>query len=454
MANLITSICKYTMTIVIIVYTILAFWVLKYKSVEDTRSCYWGMNILTFVLLSSGFIVIALNEKDMTVVVFYAAIVAYMLIYLLVYRLIYKKANLALLSHMMMLLSIGFIILTRLYYSRSIRQFIFVVVGSVIMLVVPKMFAKLKAARVWAMIMGAIGLLLLGMVLVLGKVTGGANLSLDLKFFTFQPSEFVKISFVLLIAVMLRNRTDVKRVLLASAVALVHGGILVASNDLGAALIYCMAYLMMLYVATKKPIILGLGVVTGAGASVLAYMLFSHVQTRVKVWLDPWALFDGKGRQVANSLLGIATGGWFGQGLYKGKPKLIYVVDQDFVFAAICEELGGVIGLCLILICIACLLMFIRVAADLYLPFYKLIGVGLSTIYGTQVFLTIGGSVKFIPSTGVTLPLVSYGGSSILSTFIILGIMHELYIKHQNEVERLERSKDRFVWQADANFKR
>ena len=89
------------------------------------------------------------------------------------------------------------------------------------------------------------------------------------------------------------------------------------------------------------------------------------------------------------------------------------------------------------------LLMFIAVAAELYLPFYKLIGIGLTAIYGTQVFLTIGGGIKFIPLTGVTLPLVSYGGSSVLSTFIIFGIMQELYIKRQNEVERLERIKER-----------
>ena len=110
---------------------------------------------------------------------------------------------------------------------------------------------------------------------------------------------------------------------------------------------------------------------------------------------------------------------------------------MDCIFTAVCEELGGIIGICLILICIACLLMFIAVAAELYLPFYKLIGIGLTAIYGTQVFLT------FIPLTGVTLPLVSYGGSSVLSTFIIFGIMQELYIKRQNEVERLERIKER-----------
>ena len=126
-------------------------------------------------------------------------------------------------------------------------------------------------------------------------------------------------------------------------------------------------------------------------------------------------------------------------------PTRIPVVESDFVFAAICEEMGGIIGICLILMCLACLLMFIHVAADLYLPFYKVTGIGLATIYGTQVLLNIGGVIKFIPSTGLTLPLVSYGGSSVFSTFIMFGIMQELYIKQQNEVERVEKTRSQYA---------
>ena len=247
----------------------------------------------------------------------------------------------------------------------------------------------------------------------------------------------------LLIAVLLRERTDIKRVLLSAVIAAVHGIILVASRDLGAALIFFVSYLMMLYVATKQKAYLFIGLIAGFFACIAAYYLFAHVRVRVQTWLHPFADFYGKGNQIGNSLFGIGTGGWFGQGLYKGQPSKTPEVIMDCIFTAVCEELGGIIGICLILICIACLLMFIAVAAELYLPFYKLIGIGLTAIYGTQVFLTIGGGIKFIPLTGVTLPLVSYGGSSVLSTFIIFGIMQELYIKRQNEVERLERIKER-----------
>ena len=443
MATLITSVCKYSMIIVMILYTVLAFWSLKYKSVENMRGCYWGMNLLTFSFLTLGFAVITINERRILMVAYYAAILLFFVVYLLVYRHLYKKANLALLSHMMMFLTIGFILLTRLNPKQSVKQYIIVVGSSVLTLIIPKMFAKLKAARNWAMVMGIVGVLMLGAVLVVGKLTRGANLYINLGFFSFQPSEFVKISFVLLIAVLLRERTDLKRVLLSAFIAALHGVILVASKDLGAALIFFVSYLMMLYVATKQKAYLFLGLVAGILASIAAYFLFAHVRVRVQTWLHPFADFYGKGNQIGNSLFGIGTGGWFGQGLYKGQPSKTPEVIMDCIFTAVCEELGGIIGICLILICIACLLMFIAVAAELYLPFYKLIGIGLAAIYGTQVFLTIGGGIKFIPLTGVTLPLVSYGGSSVLSTFIIFGIMQELYIKRQNEVERLERIREK-----------
>lgn len=449
MADIITSVCKYSMVAIMLLYTILAFWALHYRTVDEMKGCYWGMNLLTVTFLTIGFAVIAMNEGSVTIIIFYAAIMMFMLVYLLVYRWIYPKANLGLLSHMMMFLALGFILLTRLDIKMAIKQYVIVAASSLITLIVPRMFAKLKAARNWALVMGIIGVLLLGVVLALGarSRSGGANLFINFGFFQLQPSEFVKISFVLLIAVLLRERRDMKRILLSAAVAALHGIILVASKDLGAALIFFVAYLMMLYVATGRCRYLISGFLAGALASVAAYHLFSHVRVRVSVWSDPFSDYWNRGYQICNSLFGIATGGWFGQGLYLGKPNLTPAVSLDFIFTAVCEELGGLIGICLILICIACLWNFIVVAADLYLPFYKITGIGLTAIYATQVFLTVGGGIKMIPSTGVTLPFVSYGGSSILSTFIIFGIMQELYIKRQNEVERLERRKGRVAYQ-------
>lgn len=428
-----------------IFYTLGAFWALRYHNVRDMHGVYCILNALIFLFHSWGFFIIVVQEREWALFCFYGMQVVFMFGYLLIYRKLYPKANLALLNHSMMFLALGFIVLTRLNRGTAYRQFVMVCMAAVITLIVPKMFSKIRAARVWGGITGVVGLLLLCVVLVLGKVHNGANLSIKIGPVAVQPSEFVKISFVLFLAVLFRERHNIRRILFAGTVTMAHVAVLVLSKDLGAAVIYAMAFLLILYVVSKKPITLVIGGVGGLGAAVLAYKLFTHVQTRVKVWIDPWADYRVKGYQVGNSLFGIATGGWFGQGLYRGMPKETPLAETDFVFSAICEELGGIIGICVILICIACLLMFIHVAADLYLPFYKVTGIGLAAVYGTQILLNIGGVIKFIPSTGLTLPFVSYGGSSVFSTFIMFGIMHELYIKRQNEVERVEEARREYA---------
>jgi len=125
-------------------------------------------------------------------------------------------------------------------------------------------------------------------------------------------------------------------------------------------------------------------------------------------------------------------------GLYQGMPEKIPVVEKDFIFAAISEELGGIFGVCLILICLGCFLQFMLIAVNMQAMFYKLIAFGLGIVYITQVFLAVGGVIKFIPSTGVTLPFISYGGSSMVSTFLLFQIVQGLYILKRNEEDEDE----------------
>ncbi len=125
-------------------------------------------------------------------------------------------------------------------------------------------------------------------------------------------------------------------------------------------------------------------------------------------------------------------------GLCQGSPEKIPVVKNDFIFSAICEELGGIFAICLILVCTSFFLMIVTIALKIRNPFYKLIALGLGTEYAFQVFLTIGGATKFIPMTGVTLPLVSYGGSSVMCTILMLAIIQGLYILREDEDEEIE----------------
>lgn len=442
MTGAITLIGKYVIILLMILYTAGAFLALRVRRYRALQARCVSLSIITILLHGTAFLVIYANQRDFSDILFYLAQVAFIVAGLAVYRAVYPKSNQALQCHMMMFLALGFIMLTRLKRSLAYRQFAVVCVSYVFSLVIPAMFAKLKAARRWAAVTGVVGLALLALVLAVGRSTGGAYLTIRITdSISFQPSEFVKISFVLLIAVLFRERHDIRRILFAGAVTLAHVGVLVLCRDLGAAAIYAAAFLMMLYVSTRKPVTLLAGVGAAAAALAASYLLFAHVRNRFAAWLDPWSIYQTGGYQIANSLFGISTGGWFGLGLYHGEPTKIPVVVSDMIFSAICEELGGITGICLILICLACLLMFIHVCAGLYLPFYRLTGIGLSTIYGVQVLLNIGGAVKMIPSTGVTIPFVSYGINSVVSTFILFGIMQELYIKQQNEADRKEEQR-------------
>ena len=231
--------------------------------------------------------------------------------------------------------------------------------------------------------------------------------------------------------------------MITTALAAAHVLILVLSTDLGTALILFVVYLVMLYTATRQPLYVAAGLGGGSVAAVLAYHLFAHIQVRVAAWKDPFATYSDGGYQVAQSLFAIGTGSWFGMGLFQGLPDEVPVADTDFIFAAISEEMGLILSLCLILVCVSCYVMFLNIALALRNQFYKLVALGLGTCYIFQVFLNIGGVTKFIPSTGVTLPLVSYGGSSILSTMIMFGIIQGLYILREDEEENLERKRER-----------
>ena len=243
-----------------------------------------------------------------------------------------------------------------------------------------------------------------------------------------QPSEFVKILFVFFIASMLYKSTDLKQLTITSGVSAVFVLILVASNDLGGALLYFFTYLVMIYVATKKFYIFAGGLAFVGLGMYAGYHLFSHVKNRIVAWLDPLSVIDKAGYQVCQSLFAIGTGGLFGFGLGQGLPNKIPIVSKDFIIAAISEEMGGIFAVCLIMVCVSCFLMIFNLSMQMKDAFYKYVALGLGSVYALQVLLTVGGSTKFIPMTGVTLPLVSYGGSSLLSTMIIFGMIQGMYI--------------------------
>ncbi len=443
MIHLITELSKYVMIILLAIYTWYSYVVLVLKNEERQKHMYKAQTTCMMLIHLDAFMVLFAVTKELKILIFYGAQVLFVLFLFLIYRIIYKRAARLVVNHMCMLMLIGFIILTRLNFENAIRQFEIAVVAAVISAFIPFLVRKLIFLRKFTWFYCAIGVVALGIVLVLGKMSGGAHLSFTIAGITLQPSEFVKIIFVFFIACMLYESTDFRQVCFATVAAAVHVGILVLSTDLGAALIFFLTYVVMLYVATRKPLYFFGGLGVGCLAAFAGSKLFSHVRVRIAAWKDPFASIHGGGWQVAQALFAIGTGGWFGMGLYQGMPDKIPLGASDFVFASISEEMGGAFAVCIVLVCFSCFLMFLNIAMQIKDQFYKLIALGLGCVYGVQVFLNVGGVIKFIPSTGLTLPLISYGGSSILCTMVMFAIIQGLYIMRQDEEGEFDEQKNR-----------
>lgn len=430
MTSIMIQVFKYIIMFLFLGYVFGAFYVFRYGGQsEKQKKIYVMQKIILFAIHGLGYYCLYLQEKSMELVGFYLMQVVLLCIIFMFFHFMYKRCSVLLLNHTCMLLVIGLIMLTSISFDKAFRQFIFIAVGSVVMIVLPLLFQKGSKFRDLSAVYFVVGVALLVVVVAIGATSYGAKLTISIGSFSFQPSEFVKILFVFFIASMLYKGADFKRVLLTSCLSAVYVLLLVGAKDLGGALLYFMAYLFMIYVASKKAIYLGAGFGGMAVACVAGYYLFSHVRTRVFVWLNPTADIDNKGYQICQSLFGIGTGGWFGLGIGEGMPKKIPIVEKDFIFSAISEEFGAIFAIGLILLCLSCFIVIINVSLQMKDKFYKLVAVGLSVLYATQVVLTIGGAIKFIPSTGVTLPLVSYGGSSMLSTLIVFGIVQGLYMR-------------------------
>ncbi len=436
MFSIIVKTSKYLLIILFAVYTYLGFAALR-KKTEAGKSLLLSFQRFMMILihLLSYTVIYIQKEEDSGVIIFYLVQLIFFVVVYTVYYIAYSRASMQLVNNMCMFMAIGFIMISRLNYDRAVRQVGIAIVSVVICFFVPVIISRAGRLRDYKYLYAGLGGVLLCIVAVLGRLSYGAKLSFTVAGISFQPSEFVKIIFVFFVAAALYRDTSFKNVLVTSAVAALHVLVLVASKDLGAAMIFFLVYLVMLYVATRERLYILVGCAAGAVAAVAATFMFAHVRTRIIAWLDPFSYINDEGYQVTQSLFAIGTGGWFGSGLFKGRPNDIPVVEEDYIFSAISEEMGGIFAICLILCCMCTLILFINIAMQLRDRFYKLVALGLGTAYGFQVFVTIGGVTKFIPSTGVTLPLISYGGSSLLATLMVFAIIQGLYILRQNEEE-------------------
>ncbi len=430
MSSIIIQFCKYLILFLFLGYLFGCFFVFrKGKQAEKQKIVYNVQKVLVYGIHFLGFLCLYQKQQDFQLIGFYLMQVILISGIFMLFQMIYKKCSVLLINNLCMFFVISMIMLTSISFNQAFRQFVFWTIGSIIMVIIPLFLQKGSIFRKFSVVYCVLGIILLGLVVLIGSTEYGAKLNLAIGGLSFQPSEFVKIIFVFFIASMLYKDNSLKKVIITSCLSAVFVLLLVASKDLGGALLYFTAYLIMVFVATKKKVCLYAGTVGMAFAAVAGYFLFSHVRTRVYAWLDPLADIDNKGYQICQSLFGIGTGGWFGLGIGEGLPTKIPIVEKDFIFSAISEEFGGFFAIGLIILCLSTFMMIVNVAMQMKDRFYKLVAIGLATLYAAQVILTIGGAIKFIPSTGVTLPLVSYGGSSLLATLIMFGIIQGLYMR-------------------------
>lgn len=283
---------------------------------------------------------------------------------------------------------------------------------------------------VWPMMLCSLVLLILP--LLIGQETYGAKNWFYVSGVSVQPSEIVKLCLILVVS---RFMADRKLVLwLVFSVACL--GILMLQADLGTALLYYGVTLMLYFASSGNLVLMLCGVGGGAGAALLGYKMFAHVKRRVAIWLNPWSDYENAGYQLIQSLMAIASGGVWGVGLGLGSPKTIPVYHTDFIFSVICEQFGMLFGFCVLLMYVAIIWRGTSIAIAARTRFHGLLAMGCTAMIGLQTLIIIGGVTKLIPLTGVTMPFVSYGGTSLVACLCLIGLMQGVASVNEDDLAR------------------
>ncbi len=351
-------------------------------------------------------------------------------------------ADRLLLSLTNFLCALGVLLLYDTKPAYALQQVIAYGVGVFCMIVCIYLVRGIQAWGKWMipLVLGGLGLLCLP--LLLGREINGARNWVSFGKLSFQPSEVVKLVLVLVLAFFMSRRRPLPWLLFLLSCL----GLLMLQKDLGTALLYFSTGIILFWVSSGNMLLTLLGLAGGAGAAVFGYNRFSHVRRRVSIWLNPWADYENAGYQLVQGLMAIASGGLFGTGLGLGSPTSIPVYESDFIFAVLCEQFGLIFGVCVLLMYAALILRGAFIAMQARRGFHALLAIGSTALLGMQTFVIIGGVLKLIPLTGVTLPFISYGGTSLISAMCLVGFiqgvesLNEDDLQEEARLARLERS--------------
>lgn len=326
-----------------------------------------------------------------------------------------------------MLISIGIVMIYRIDAELGVKQLIWTAVGIAVFFA---SYLIMKFIRGWDRgIYFYIGATYLAFILTFafGMRKGGSLNWIEIGSITVQPSEIIKIIIIFVLASFYSNKEKYNKIKHSSyyLTAVMYTFILLSfmQKDLGTALVFYAVFFLIqfIYEDNRKLILYNLGLFTVSGG--LGYLIFDHVKIRFQSWLNPWKYIQNQGYQITQSLFAIAEGGFFGKGLGLGNPDFIPVVYTDFIFSAICEEMGIFTGIGIIMLFMILVYRGFKIAIGQDNMFYRILAIGISSLFGIQSFVILAGVLKLIPLTGITLPFVSYGGSSMVASFIALGIL-------------------------------
>ncbi|MBL4936299.1 FtsW/RodA/SpoVE family cell cycle protein [Clostridium sp. YIM B02515] len=308
----------------------------------------------------------------------------------------------------------------------AIKQVMWFALGVAAFIIIVVLLPDLKRFQKYKYAYMVLTLIFMSISLLFGAERGGAKNWIIIGGFSLQPAEFGKLFMVAYLASVLKDYKDFKSLIEPAIVIMVCLGFMVMQKDLGTALIIFGLSVTMLYIATSKFKYVITCLILFMAGGFISYKLFGHIRIRFAIWQNPWPYATEKGLQIVQSLIAIAWGGLFGKGLGFGFPQYIPVRESDFIFTVICEELGIVAGLGIIIIYFLLFYRSMRAAVYVENNFSRLIAVGYSAVIASQALVILGGVINLIPLTGITLPLISYGGTSMLITFCSLGIVQKI----------------------------
>ena len=409
---------------------------------ERLNSSYYSQRLITILMHLTAFAILAYNNGEFSFkaegVILCGAGLIFICVASWIWERVYKYSNKLLWNTVIFFVDISIIMLYRLNPSLAMRQVSWIGIGFLATLAIPIFLKIIKRPEKLRFLYIVLMCILILLPFFAGSEEYGSLNWITIGSKSFQPSEIVKFLFVFYLASKFKERVGLKDMLESAIVAAGIVGSMVYQKDLGGALIFFAVYFIVLYCATGRIFWILSGGVLLLGAGAAAFKLFYHVKVRIQTWINPWKDPSGGGYQVLQSLFAIASWGFLGSGLGRGMPGKIPVVERDFIFSAICEEFGAFFGICIIVLFATLFIMGIRIALKGDKHFNILLALGFTVLIGFQFFLIVGGVIKLIPLTGVTMPFISYGGTSVIVSLVIVGILQWVNGSAEKEVAEKE----------------